>query len=279
MRYLSVLCALLVLPTITSCKLILWDLGDTLVSVSILGMVSEIGIADCLVYHLFHTKEKDQLQNLLFDVLEEYGGRQHGSKDQLCYHTAHRPLPRIMCEWLAGNVTDSEKLVRKIHKKIDSLYSNGYFQNEREYRIVKNAIAAMFNPQVLVRNTYVIKQALELVKEIARSTTHVQTIISNWDGISYSDLRESETGKTLSCYFDLNSIAISGSLNALKPRQTIFDICLEKYGLEASECILIDDQKENCDAAQRYGFLTIQVKNHDFKAVRKELVRLGVLPS
>jgi FMN phosphatase YigB (HAD superfamily) len=257
--------------------LVIWDLGDTLVYVSIFGMVSKIGIADCAWYHIFNTKEKDQLQNLIFDVLEEYGGKQDGPDEEKSYHTAHRPLPKIMHLWLEGKILKPEKLVKKIHRKIDQLYGSGYFASNLEYRIVKNAIAAMFNPEVLVKNTCILKDALEIVQEIAQKGIHQQTILSNWDGVSFDNFKTSPTGQELARYFNMDQIIISGTLKLVKPQKNIFDRCLERYGVPLENCVFIDDQRENVDAARRYGITSIQIKNHDFKQLRKELKSLGVL--
>ncbi len=267
----------LLLPSTIEPYLIIWDLGDTLIYVSIFGMVTEIGLPDCAIYHLFHTKKKDQLQNLIFDVLEEYGGKQTGPDLEKSYHTAHRALPQVMCDWLAGKILEPAQLVKKIHRKIEKLNKKGYFKNTLEYRIIKNAVASMFNPEVLIRNTKILPQALEMVQEIAYQGKHQQTIISNWDGVSYTNFKQSLTGKELSRYFDMNSIIISGSLKIIKPDQSIFDECLDRYGITADQCIFIDDQEENVNAARRYGFIGLHIKNHDFKQLRKELVALGVL--
>jgi FMN phosphatase YigB (HAD superfamily) len=257
--------------------LIIWDLGDTLVYVSLFRMVVDIGFADCAWYHAFHTKEKNQLQNLLFDVLEEFGGKQTCPDDQKSYHTAHRPLPQVMCDWLAGRILEPKILVKALGRKIKELYGSGYFRNNLEYRIVKSAVGAMFNPEVLVKNTKLLKEALEIVQEIAHEGIHQQTILSNWDGVSYTNFKNSPTGQELSRYFNMDDVIISGSLNTIKPQQTIFDQCLNRYGFAPEDCIFIDDQKENVEAARSLGFKAIQIKHYDFKQLRKELTALGVL--
>ena len=39
----------------------------------------------------------------------------------------------------------------------------------------------------------------------------------------------------------------------MKPEEKIYAILLERYGLDASECIYIDDREENVSAAGRLG--------------------------
>lgn len=269
----------LVCVGLVEAKVVVWDLGDTLVYVNIWGMVTEIGLVDCGFYHIFYTKKKDQLQNKIFDVLELLSGKQRGPKHEKSYHTAHRPLPQVMCDWLAGKILHPKKLIRELEFKIDALYNQTpeYFKNQLEYRLVKKAIKAMFNPKILVKNTHILKEAIEIVQEIAQKGVHQQTILSNWDGVSYDDFKVSEAGQELSRYFNMDKIIISGSLNLLKPQQNIFDYCLECCGVPAHECVFIDDQKENIDAARRLGFTCIQIKHYDFKQLRKDLQTQGIL--
>lgn len=257
--------------------LIIWDLGDALVYVSYLGMATKIGLPELAWYQLFEAKERGQIQNMLFDVLEEYGGKQEGPDQEKSYHTAHRPLPKVFHDWLAGKISNPEKLVKKIHKKINQLYGAGYFKSNLEYRVAKNGVAAMFNPEALIANTYVCKEALEIVQEIALTGIHQQTILSNWDGVSYEDFKASPAGIELSRYFNMDAVIISGLVKLMKPQVNIFDYCLEKTKIPVENWIFIDDQQENVDAARRYGITAIQVKNHNFKQLRKELKALGVL--
>ena len=46
-----------------------------------------------------------------------------------------------------------------------------------------------------------------------------------------------------------------------KPDPEIFNILLEKYDLKASECLFLDDRKDNVVAASNLGFKTIEVKD------------------
>ena len=270
--------ALLFCSMPTECYLIAWDLGDTLIYVSKLYMASYIGALDCIWYHMRYSKfDREHLQNLLFDVLEEYGGKQEGDKHSISLYGERRPVPKILFDWLAGNAPHHKKLIKKIHKKIDELASRDYFRNELEVRVVKNAINAMFTPEILVSCTGVLKEALELVAEIAQKGVHQQTIISNLDAHTFEQLKKSPAGKELSRYFNLDAIIISGVELCAKPHDDIYDILLEQYPLAADQIIVIDDQSENVAAARRKGMSGLQVKKHDFKRLRKEFVALGVL--
>lgn len=276
-RYLIIAASLLTLIIDAKPYLIIWDLGGALVDVSYFGMAMEIGLPDLIWYQLFVAKDKNQIQDLLFDVMEEYGGKQECSDLEKIYHAQHRALPKVFRDWLAGKILNPKKLVKRIHRKIEQLYGAGYFTSNLEYRIAKNGIAAMFNPEALIANISVCKEALAMVQEIALAGVHQQTILSNWDGVSYDNFKASPVGKEIARYFNMDAVIISGLVKRTKPQQSMFDYCAEKYTIPIKDWIVIDDQLENVEAARRYGITAIQIKDHDFKQLRKELKALGVL--
>ena len=52
--------------------------------------------------------------------------------------------------------------------------------------------------------------------------------------------------------------ALSYELGALKPERLFFERALARFGLEPSECLFIDDQAQNVEAARDFGMRTIQ---------------------
>ena len=55
-------------------------------------------------------------------------------------------------------------------------------------------------------------------------------------------------------YFD--GTVVSADERVMKPDEKIYKILLERYGLNASECIFIDDREENLNTAERLGIST-----------------------
>ena len=49
----------------------------------------------------------------------------------------------------------------------------------------------------------------------------------------------------------------SCDVNWIKPEREIFNILLKKYNLKAEECVFLDDNKNNIEAASAMGFNTI----------------------
>ncbi len=69
-------------------------------------------------------------------------------------------------------------------------------------------------------------------------------------------------------------IVVSGEEMTRKPHQKIYDILLERYDLKASECLFIDDNLRNIEAAQALGFQTIHFQGPEHLAERLKALSL-----
>ena len=83
-----------------------------------------------------------------------------------------------------------------------------------------------------------------------------------WDEWQEGRLRE---------YFKL--IVDSSEVHVLKPDERIFKILLERMALKPEECLFIDDEVKNIDAAKTLGFKTVHFKEpeNSVKLIRKIL--------
>ena len=68
---------------------------------------------------------------------------------------------------------------------------------------------------------------------------------------------------------------VSSDYGLLKPQHEIYELFLEKFGLEAADCVFIDDSPPNVEAARRLGFRAL-VHRGDPARLRRELRALGV---
>jgi FMN phosphatase YigB (HAD superfamily) len=69
---------------------------------------------------------------------------------------------------------------------------------------------------------------------------------------------------------------LSGEVGFSKPSREIFHHFLDNSGLEAEECLFIDDSSANCDGAAQCGFKTIYFKGES-NLFAHELQNLGLL--
>jgi 2-haloacid dehalogenase len=95
--------------------------------------------------------------------------------------------------------------------------------------------------------------------------------LSNWSAEMFPVARER---------FDFlawfEGIVISGDVGVNKPDRRIFEYLMEHFGIEPRAALFVDDSSANVEAAKALGFGAIRFT--DAGALRRELVRLGLLP-
>lgn len=65
-------------------------------------------------------------------------------------------------------------------------------------------------------------------------------------------------------FFNLfNGIVVSGVEKEVKPDPRLFEILLERYGLNANECVFIDDSLPNVETAKKLGFTAFRFATPD----------------
>ena len=78
-----------------------------------------------------------------------------------------------------------------------------------------------------------------------------------------SNIPEDDTKylRSLGVFDNIDGGIFSYEYKKIKPDPEIFHILLEKYNLKASECLFLDDRKDNVVVASNLGFKTIEVKD------------------
>ena len=78
-----------------------------------------------------------------------------------------------------------------------------------------------------------------------------------------SNIPEDDTKylRSLGVFDNIDGGVFSYEYKKIKPDPEIFHILLKKYNLKASECLFLDDRKDNVVAACNLGFETIEVKD------------------
>ena len=70
-------------------------------------------------------------------------------------------------------------------------------------------------------------------------------------------------------------ILVSGEVKMIKPERRIFELLIERFGIEPHSAVFIDDVEANVAAARPLGIHAIHFKTP--AALREELVELGLL--
>jgi FMN phosphatase YigB (HAD superfamily) len=275
-----VIAVLLLFSCLSHAEIVIWDLGDVLFKQGKWGIARHIGlftIADYIVRDL--QLPWITVKPILFDIFSSLETPQEKLTDRAPMHDGSR-MPLIVCQWQAGLKTGAE-LIELLQKKVEELANKGYFVSGREKKVIWSSIQAMFDPAVLGQYTYALPDGIRLLHECAtaRDATgkkkHTMAILSNWDRESFLITRARHSD--IFSYFHESHIVISGTCGFYKPQEDIFTYCLKRLGAQPHECIFIDDQKVNTDAAQRLGMRALQLVNKNYTHLRAELVRMGIL--
>lgn len=162
----------------------------------------------------------------------------------------------------------------------------------------------IFNPETWVKldfGFYTDEEYVEIVKKLIPKRLHfyVTDIIMKWDDpvipvegtadvvrdlkakgykmylLSNAGPRQKEYFKRVPGNECFDATVISSYEKKWKPMPEFYQILLDRYNLNPSECIFIDDLKRNTDAAEALGINTIQFTNA--KNLRAELQKRELL--
>lgn len=113
-------------------------------------------------------------------------------------------------------------------------------------------------------------KVLELIKTLKNNNYNVY-ILSNLNEYSYAIYKKSGL-------FDLvDGVSLSFLEHQIKPYQGIYKALLNKYNLNSSECLFIDDRLENCETAKKLGMDYINVLPNNFDDLINKLKEKSIL--
>ncbi len=116
---------------------------------------------------------------------------------------------------------------------------------------------------------YVFEDTVAILKELKANGVPVYGI-TNFPAEKFAITRKRHSFLDL-----LDGIVVSGEVRLMKPDPGIFLHFLERFDLEASRCVFIDDSKVNTEAAARLGFHGVH--HHSADDLRQRLVEWGLL--
>jgi putative hydrolase of the HAD superfamily len=113
-------------------------------------------------------------------------------------------------------------------------------------------------PEGMVQRLFAGVQAddrmVDAVRRVKASGRPTGLISNSWGGVSYDRVQVDEL-------FD--SMVISGEVGLHKPEPAIFELGAEQLGVEPSECVFVDDLRENCEGAEAVGMTAILHRGPD----------------
>lgn len=175
-----------------------------------------------------------------------------------------------ICEIASNTIgVDSEELREMFVKNIDKLFRKE-MTSEQFFDLVKKRFKLSEDIGAVWEKAHVNYREVneDLMEAIAKMKKNYKVgIISNTHSL-VTRIRKN----TFARYFDFT--VFSSDVGFAKPDKEIFKIALEKALAKPEECVFVDDQEENLEAAKELGFNTILFKNNE--QLLKELKDLGV---
>lgn len=118
----------------------------------------------------------------------------------------------------------------------------------------------------------------KIVKEYNYSTDFVKSLKDNGYKVyllsNYSKNHFMISKPTFGFVQYVDGGVISYEVKSIKPEPKIYQTLIDKYKINPSEAVFLDDLADNLEGAKPFGFHTIQVKNYD--QTIKELREMGV---
>lgn len=254
-------------------KILIWDLGDTLIKADTLYFAYQVGLIDFMLYPLLKWKNPKKIYEPVLKLLAHH--------EPPAPNGVQGP-PEIMNQWLAGTLSPS-KVHAQIAHNLHAWDTRKLFTSKRQRQLVVKTIDIMFDSEKFIRCMKPIKKGIEILKECADMVDehgkqlHKLYVLSNWPAHSVDILRNSPANRILFDYFEPHHIVLSGHLGLIKPEREIYTTFLAKYNLAPQDCIFIDNLEENIVGAQKAGIDGVLLENGDYDKLRADLKNRNVL--
>lgn len=98
---------------------------------------------------------------------------------------------------------------------------------------------------------------MEWLKDLKARGYHVY-ILSN-----YSENMLNQTREKLKFLSLVDGAVFSYECKLMKPSSKMYEYLCQKYGLNCSECVFVDDRLENVEGARRSGILAVHFKDYE----------------
>jgi len=245
---------------------VIFDIDGVLFKGNKLKIVRKYGLLKFLWYMVTHKKNPVKIGYEVFKKMHLEWDKD--KKPALVYK--NNPMPECIAQWMKGNITN-KKLLQQVEKFMESVKMVQFFASEFEKNLVTQSIKTILDEQEISKNIKPITPMIQLAQHIKRKDQHNLFIISNYAKQAAEFMLE--TYKDFFSIFD--DIIISANVGLMKPDAEIYQHLLQKHQLRPNECIFIDDQKHNIQAAQQLGIHGIVHTDH--MSTAQQLKKLRVL--
>jgi HAD superfamily hydrolase (TIGR01509 family) len=114
-----------------------------------------------------------------------------------------------------------------------------------------------------------IKPMSEIVKKLAEEGKYNLFLLSNTSPLHFEFIKQKYEFVNL-----LHKFGLSYEMKALKPESVIYQKAIEHLGIKPEESLFIDDLKENCEGAEKFGIKTICYDKNNHADFEKQFDKL-----
>lgn len=219
-------------------KVIIFDVDGVLTDTNYLKAASVIGYSKILN---FMATGSIPSQKHLMKALQDCPAI---SKD-IVYRKGQQ-LPAIMIDYKTGKVSYAQG--RKA--MLDHIEKSNKSSIEKDY--LNSLCTMMTTPELLIATKVVVPGAIELLKEL-KSKGYKLYILSNGERSSL----ELSQQKFPELFYQFDNSMVASDEKVLKPNPQAFHNFLEKFKIQPSQAVFIDDTQENIQAAHKLGITSI----------------------
>jgi len=278
-------------------KVILWDLGYVLVKPNQTKMstyilprtcgVNPFNLVRLAMLYRYGCLSSKNIQHTMDEIL--HNARPNELRQTVVVNQHGEPHANIDCDYSSGTRSDKE-LFAEIQASIGDLDVKDknkkgseelFFKNPAHKYLVETVLQLRFaEPKRFGESFTPIAQGVDLLEKCVKAG-NTMAVLSNWGSQSFPYMQQCASNKVIFKHFKQENIFVSGDIKFSKPHPQAYEHVIEKMQVQPEDCIFIDDQLKNVEAARAAGMHAIHLtdcKNPEaYKKVEAELQRLGAL--
>lgn len=193
------------------------------------------------------------MKNIVFDlgrvVFAHNPARSSAERKQFFSYVAESPMPQFWVDYDRG-VSSLDKVSEDLaaYRNVDIAYARSMIEQSIEWQEPIAPTAALIHD---------LKQAGYKLYVLSNMSSDFIAYLRRQDVYAYFD------GEVISC-----------EEHVVKPMPEIYDILVERFSLDVSQTMFIDDRKENVDAAERRGITPFHFDRNDYEGSCQRLRKL-----
>jgi len=229
-------------------RLIIFDLDGVLVRTSRSSIGARM-FRDHPFALLSHVIQRKELTSQIFSLMHDMLPAPEESEPHTYDPEGHR-LPYIMHKWLIGAAGyDSDSIQDMISAYMHKI---GISRNER--RALEAVTRGIFDPEIRSRYTHIHSAGYRVLCSLQDMyPEHTYAILSNYDTECFDAIYAHRRMQRMFQRFHPDNIHLSGYMQMAKPDPRIYYAICDYHGVAPAECLLIDDQIINVEAARNIG--------------------------